>query len=328
VNQPPTETPYERREAVIILNPAAHNLPAKNRLQEASDWLTAQGWHVRWEETDGPSAATRLAARAAARKVPLVIACGGDGTVNEIANGLVGSPSTLGVIPGGTSNLWAREIDLDKRPLEAVQRMVFGERRLIDTGKTGGRHFVLFAGFGIDAAVTQTVPLRVKSRVGAAAYAFSAARQAMRWRGRPIAVRIDGVERWLNVLEAFIGNTRLYAGITKITPYAIADDGKLDVCIYSGRGKRDIVFHAARTLMQMHHNSPKVTYGRASKIEFAWEHPLPAQVDGDPLADCPSEITVAPLSLSVAAPAGFASPMLSRPADPPRAAELSLPGQR
>ena len=195
---------------------------------------------------------------------------------------------------------------------------------MIDTGKTGGRHFVLFAGFGIDAAVTQTVPLRVKNRVGAAAYALSAARQAMRWRGRPIAVRIDGVERWLNVLEAFAGNTRLYAGITKITPTAIADDGKLDVCIYSGRGKRDIVFHAARTLLQMHHNSPKVIYGRASKIEFDWEHPLPAQLDGDVLTDCPSEVSVSPLSLSVAVPAGFASPMLSRPADPPRAAELTL----
>jgi diacylglycerol kinase (ATP) len=324
VNQPPTDTPYERKEAVIILNPAAHNLPGRNRLQEAGDWMVAEGWSVRWEETDGPLGAIRLAGQAAGRRVPLVIACGGDGTVNEVANGLVGSESTLGTIAAGTSNLWAREADLYKRPIEAVQRMVFGERRLIDTGKTGGRHFVLFAGFGFDAAAIQTVPLRVKGKVGAAAYALSAARQAMRWRGRPIAVRIDGVERWLNVLEAFAGNTRRYAGITRITPTAIADDGKLDVCIYSGRGKRDLIFHAARTMLQMHHNSPKVIYGRASKVEFAWEHPLPVQVDGDPLADCPSEISVVPLSLSVAVPAGFASPMLSRPADPPRAAELSL----
>lgn len=320
---PAPYSPYERKEALIIVNPVAHNLPGQNRLKEAADWMIEQGWNVTWDETEGPLAAIRIASKAAARKVPLVIACGGDGSVNEVANGLVGSESTMGTIPGGTSNIWAREIDLDNKPLEAVQRMVYGERRLIDTGKVGDRHFVLFAGFGIDAAVTQNTSLRVKSRLGAAAYAMSAARQALGWRAQPIVVRMDGVERWLQVLQAFAGNTRLYAGITKITPAAVADDGKLDVCVYSGRGKRDILFHAARTLLQMHHNSPKVIYGRASKVEFEWEHPLPVQVDGDPLAECPGEVTVAPLSLSVAVPSGFTSAIFSRPAQP--SPELSLP---
>jgi YegS/Rv2252/BmrU family lipid kinase len=301
-------------------------MPSVVRLKEAEAWMFEQGWDITWGETEGPLSAIRIAAKAAERKVPLVIACGGDGSVNEVANGLVGSESTMGTIPGGTSNLWAREIDLDKKPLEAVQRMVFGDRRLMDTGKAGDRHFVLFAGFGIDAAVTQTVPLGMKSRLGAAAYALSAARQAFRYRAQPIVVRMDGVERWLQVLQAFAGNTRLYAGITKITPAAVADDGKLDVCVYSGRGKIDIAFHAARTLLQMHQASPKVIYGRASKIEFEWEHPLPVQVDGDPVPDCPGEITVAPLSLSVAVPAGFSGPIFSRPAQRP--AELSLPSQR
>jgi diacylglycerol kinase (ATP) len=324
VNEPVTHSPYERKEALIIVNPAAHNMPPIPRLREAEQWLVEQHWTVAWEETTGPLDAIAIAGRAAERKVPLVISCGGDGSVNEVANGLVGSESTMGTIPIGTSNIWAREIDLDVRPLESVQRMVHGERRKIDTGRVGDRHFVLFAGFGIDAAVTQTVPLRVKSRLGAAAYAVSAARQALRWRAQPIVVRTDGVERWLNVLQAFAGNTRLYAGITKITPAAIADDGKLDVCVYSGRGKRDILFHAARTLLQMHHNSPKVIYGRASKIEFEWESPLPVQVDGDPLPDCPREVEVAPLSLSVAVPANIASPIFSRPGSQPAAA-ASLP---
>ncbi|MEO8456556.1 MAG: diacylglycerol kinase family protein [Chloroflexota bacterium] len=321
-----TPTPYERKQTLIIINPVAHNMPAPNRLREAEQWLIDEGWDVTVEETTGPGTAEHIAARAAERGIPLVIGCGGDGTVGEVANGLVGTGSTMGTIPGGTSNIFAREIDLDKKPLEAVQRMVYGERRLIDTGVTGNRHFVLFAGFGIDAAVTQTVPLRVKSRLGAAAYAMSAAREALRWRGQPIVVRLDGVERWLNVLQAFAGNTRLYAGITKITPAAVADDGKLDVCVYSGRGKIDIVFHAARTLLQMHRNSSKVIYGRASKIEFEWEYPLPVQLDGDPLPDCPREINVAPLSLSIATPAGVASPIFSRP--PQQAQELSLPSQR
>lgn len=323
VDDPVAHSPYERKETVIIINPVAHNMPGQSRLREAEEWLISQGWKVNWEETDGPLAATRLAARAAERKVPLVIGCGGDGTVNEVANGLVGSESTFGTIPGGTSNLWAREIDLDKKPLEAVQRMVYGERRLIDTGKTGDRYFVLFAGFGIDAAVTQTVPLRVKSRLGAAAYALSAGRQWLQYRAQPIVVRMDGVERWLSVIQAFAGNTRLYAGLTKITPAALADDGKLDVCVYSGNSKMDIVFHAARTLLQQHRNSGKVVYGRASKVEFEWEHPLPVQVDGDPLEECPREVSVVPSSLYVAVPANLNSPIFSPV--PERTAEPSLP---
>jgi len=256
------------------------------------------------------------------------VACGGDGTINDVANGLIGTETTLGVIPAGTSNIWAREVGLDRRPLEAVQAITQGERRLIDTGRAGTRHFVLFVGFGIDAAITKTVPLGVKDKLGAAAYAISAAREAMRWRAKPITIRIDGVTRRMDVLMAFAGNTRLYAGITKITPLALADDGKLDVCIYAGRGRRDIAFHAMRTLLQLHRKSPKVLYRHASRVEFDWEEPLPAQVDGDPLPDCPREVVVLPRSLWVATPAALPNPMFSRRADQGQAGELSLPQSR
>lgn len=309
---------------MIILNPIAHNLPSRKRLDEADTWLREQGWTVTWRETSEPDDAEKFAAEAADRRVELVIGCGGDGTINGVANGLIGSESTLGVIPAGTSNLWAREVGLDKRPLEAVQKIVLGERHLIDTGRAGKRHFVLFVGFGIDAAITQTVPLGVKDKLGAAAYAISAAREALRYRAKPITVRIDGVERTMEVLMAFAGNTRLYAGITKITPLAIADDGRLDVCIYSGRGKRDIVFHAMRTLLQLHRKSPKVLYRHARRVEFDWDEPLPAQVDGDPLPDCPREVVVVPHSLWVATPAALPSPIFSRPASLSLESELTL----
>ena len=327
VNGASPQSPYERREALIILNPTAHNVPSRKRLDEADEWLRGEGWSTRWLETGGPEDALHMATEAADKRVPLVIACGGDGTINGVANGLVGSESTLGAIPAGTSNIWAREIGLDRRPLEAIQSMVAGERRLIDVGKAGSRYFVLFVGFGIDAAITQTVPLGVKDKLGAAAYAISAAREALRWRAKPITIRIDGVERRMDVLMAFAGNTRLYAGITKITPLAIADDGKLDVCIYSGRGRRDLAFHAMRTLLQLHRKSPKVLYRHASRVEFDWEAPLPAQVDGDPLPDCPHEVIVLPRSLWVATPSALPSPMFSRPSLG-QAAALSLPRPR
>lgn len=317
-------TPYERKEVVVLINPVAHNVPSPQRLQEAAEWLRMQGWEAHWRETHAGGEATRIAAETAAKGIPILIAFGGDGTVNEVANGLAGTDTVLATIPAGTSNIWAREAGLDRKPLDAVRAIINGDRRQIDLGKAGDRYFVLFAGYGIDAATTQTVPLGVKDRLGAAAYLISAARQALGWKAKPILVRIDGVERELDVIMAFAGNTRLYAGITKITPTAVADDGKLDVCIYAGRGKRDIIFHAARTLLQLHRKSPKVLYRRASKIEFEWDEPLPAQVDGDPLPDCPREVTVAPLALWVAVPAGFVSPMFSRPAAPRREAALSL----
>ena len=314
MNEAPPLARDQSPEAVFILNPAAHNVPQRQQLAEADGWLHDHGWATTWKETHAPGAAIAFAAEAADRRVPLVIAVGGDGTVNEVANGLAGSETVMGTIPAGTSNIWAREIGFSRKPLAAVQAIATGDRRQIDLGRTGDRYFVLFAGFGIDAAVTKTVPLGIKAKVGAAAYAISAARQAFAWRPTPMTIRIDGVERKLDVLQAFAGNTRLYAGITKIASAAIADDGKLDFCVYVGTGKPDILMHAARTFFQVHRRSDKVLYRRATKLEFDTDHPLPAQVDGDPIEPPPREVYVVPDALWVATPAGFTSPMLSRPA--------------
>jgi YegS/Rv2252/BmrU family lipid kinase len=321
-------TSYDRREALIIVNPAAHNAPSERRLEELYLWMQANGWRVSWEATEKRGDGTTMAGRAAERRVPLVIACGGDGTVNEVINGLAGSESTLGTIPAGTSNIWAREVGLDKKLIDCVEAMITGERRKVDLGRVGDRYFLLLAGFGIDAAITQSVPLSIKERVGAAAYAISAAKETIRWQAKPIAVRIDGVERELDVLMAFVGNTRMYAGITRITPTAIVDDGLLDVCIYAGKGRRDILFHTARTLLQLHRRNKNVIYRRARKVEFDWNEPLPVQLDGDPLDYCPNEVRVEPGCLWVAVPADIRTPLFLPKREERHTGELSLPGPR
>ncbi len=318
---------YERKEALVVINPVAHNAPGQRRMEDVYLWLQSEGWKVSWEETVQRGDAIRIAARAAERGVSLVMACGGDGTMNEVANGLAGSESTLGMIPGGTSNLWAREVGLDKAPAEAVRLMVNGERRRVDLGRTGDRYFLLLAGFGADAAVTRHVPLGIKDRVGAAAYGLSAVREALRWKGTRAIVRLDGVEREVEFLMALAGNTRLYAGITRVTPTAMVDDGKLDVCIYQGRGSRDIILHSMRTLARIHRKSPKVLYRRVRKVEFQWEEPVPVQVDGDPLDYCPNEAEICPGALWVAVPAGLKSPLFMPREAPRRRTELSLSRQ-
>jgi YegS/Rv2252/BmrU family lipid kinase len=320
---------YERRETVIIINPAAHNMPSEARLKEIDDWLRAEGWHVDWQRTEKAGDATGLAIKAADRRVPLVMALGGDGTLNEVANGLAHSGTVLGAIPGGTSNLWAREAGLDRKPLEAVQAIVTGNIRRLDLGKADSRYFMLLCGFGIDAEITKHVSLEIKNRLGAAAYGLSAVRELFRWRGKEITVWLDGFEERINVLMALIGNTRLYAGLTQITPTAVADDGLLEVCIYRGSGKRDIALHATRTLLRRHRESNKVLYRRCAKIEFEWgANPLSAQVDGDPLPYTVNEVVVAPSALLVAVPAAVMSPLFALPALAARPAELTLPRQR
>ncbi len=322
---PTSSIGFERKEAVLIINPAAHNVPALKRRREAEDWLREAGWRFRWEQTTGTGQATAIAARAAAEGVPLVLACGGDGTLNEVANGLAGTETALGTLPAGTSNIWAREAGISRKPLEAARLMAMGERRLIDLGKAGDRYFMLFAGIGVDAQITRNVSLDMKRHVGAAAYGVAAVREALRWRSRPVTVRLDGVERRLDVLMAFAGNTRLYAGLTKITPNAVVDDGLLDVCIFQGSGRADIAMHLARTLLQSHNKASKVLIQRVKRLEFDWDEPLPVQLDGDPVGDCPREIEVAPRCLWVVVPAGLRTGLFAGLGRQPQEAELSLP---
>lgn len=302
---------YERRETTVIVNPAAHNLPRRERLREADRWLRERGWQVEWMETQRPGDATPMAARAAERGQPIVFVCGGDGTLNEAANGLAGSETALAVIPAGTVNVWAREIGLPRRPLQAVRRSLEGERRRIDLGRCGDRHFLLMAGYGLDGAVARRVSQAVKGRLGATAYAIAAVREALRYRGRPVTLRLDGQEERLELLMLVAGNTRNYAGLVEVTPQARADDGLLDLCAFQGRGTLDIVLHVLRTALRRHLRSGKVLYRQVRRLELEWEEPLPVQLDGDAYPESPREVTVAPSALWVALPRRLRSPLFA-----------------
>lgn len=316
MSQNPESAVYGSRRAVVIVNPTAHNAPRPRRLQEASAWLSEHGWATEWLQTAGPGDATTMAARAAEQHVPLLFVCGGDGTLSEAANGLAGSETVLAVIPAGTINLWAREVGLRRRPVEAVRLCAEGERRRIDLGRVGKRYFLLMAGYGMDAAVAHRASMGVKRRLGAAAYAIAALVEALRYRGVRTRLRLDGETAEADVLMVVAGNTRSYAGLTEITPDAVADDGLLDVCIYKGRGRLSIVGHALRTLVRRHHRSRTVIYRRVQRLEMDWEQPLPLQLDGDPCPDSPAEVRVAPGALWVAVPAGLKSPLFSAPPGP------------
>ena len=300
---------YSRKETLVIVNPAAHNIPSRKRLDEADRWLRSQGWRVEWRETEGPGQATELAAAAAARELPLLFIVGGDGTLNEAVNGLAGSETALAAVRAGTVGIWVKELGIPKKPVEAVKAAVEGERRRIDLGRAGERYFLLMAGYGLDGAIARQVRLGLKSRLGAATYAIVAIREAFRYRSSALRLRFDGNEHQADVLMLVAGNTRNYAGLVEITREARVDDGLLDVCVYQGKGTLDIILHVLRTLLRRHQRSGKVLYRKVRRLELAWEEPLPVQLDGDAFAESPTRVEVVPSALWVAVPKGVSSPL-------------------
>ncbi len=296
------------QSATVIVNPVAPNLPSRRHLREAASWLRSQGWQADWALTHSSGDATAMAARAAQEGRPLVVVCGGDGTLNEAANGLAGSETTLAVIPAGTANVWAKEVGISRQPIAALEVAIRGQARRIDLGRAsspseeGGRYFFMMAGLGLDGSIAASLPLNVKRYLGATTYAIMAVGQSLRYRGQRVKLIVDGEPLDTRLLMMVVGNTRYYAGVTQVTPRAYADDGLLDACIFQGRHTLDIIFHTLRVAAQAHLRASPVLYRQARRLEVYSETPLPAQLDGDFYPGYPTVFEAVPAALTVMVP--------------------------
>jgi YegS/Rv2252/BmrU family lipid kinase len=301
------------RRALLVVNPSARGLPPLRRIREAAGWLRTRGWDVTLETTAAPGEATRLAHRAASRGPSVVVACGGDGTIHEVVNGLAGSEAALAVIPGGTANVWAKDARLPRRPLDAARVIDAGRCRRIDLGlieweALGGReaerrYFLLMVGVGLDAHVVARVSQSWKRRLGAAAYVLTAAREALLYRSQPVELELDGRERLSLCLGWMLaGNTRCYGGVKRIASRALADDGLLDLFIFSGYNLLLATGYGLATLAGWQHAAPGVTYRQAAEIEVAGPSSLPVQADGEFVGYTPLRLRVVPGALQVLMP--------------------------
>ena len=211
-----------RRLVHIILNPAAGSRN-KSLLQDVTARLERSGVSVKVEETTGPGDATRLAHRAAlGGKADVIVAAGGDGTINEVARGLRGQSVPLGIIPLGTANVLAIELGLRPRGDEVANMLLAGPARLVGTGLVDGKVFLLMIGIGFDGAVIHDVNPALKRRFGKGAVIWSGLKVWWRGPGTAIHLVVDGREKqaqWVVVL-----NGRYFAG-----PYVLSRVGDLSM---------------------------------------------------------------------------------------------------
>jgi diacylglycerol kinase (ATP) len=309
------------QRALFIVNPVARGAPPQEKLRQAVDWLEGRGWQAELISTEQKGHATDLARQAAQEGLDAVVACGGDGTVNEVANGLALSDTALAVIRGGTANVWAKEVKIPRDPLQAVRVVCEGDRRRIDLGLAepsagvgGGRYFLLMAGVGLDGHIVSRVPDELKQRLGAAAYITHGLREALRYRSSETAVIIDGETLSVDLCWLLVGNTRSYGGVVNVTHGARADDGLLDVYVFAGHGVWRMAAHGLRVLARRHDRAPKVLFRRARTVELPAPCALPVQIDGDYLGLAPLAVRVAPGALLVLVPPGLESPLFQRTA--------------
>jgi diacylglycerol kinase (ATP) len=289
--------------ALIVYNPSAGQAESfEQELRAAATLWQHHGWQVELRPTSGPGDGTRIAREAAAQGWHVVVAAGGDGTINEVVNGLVGTQTALASLPVGTVNVWIREIGLPLHPRATAEALLRAQVRRIDLGRAGNRYFLLMAGVGFDAAVVEEVRPPEKRRLGALAYALRAVFVALRYRGERVRVVLDGRRVGGRMLLVVIGNSQLYGGIVKITARAVIDDGLLDVCIIKGSSFLSAPLRFASILMRRYNLDPKIEYHRARSVRVESRRRLPVQVDGDHIGQTPMTFEVVPGALRALLP--------------------------
>ena len=272
------------------------------------------GWRLDVVETLASGDATRLAAEAARAGQPIVLAGGGDGTLNEVIQAVAGTATAVGAVPLGTVNVWVRELGLSLDPAEATRQLLRGQTRRLDLGRANGRYFLLMAGLGFDAVAVHAVEGSVtKRRFGALAFLAAGALEALRTRGKRLRLRADGRAFETNAALVTVGNTRLWAGAVRITHRAMAADGLLDVCVFPGQSLPTKLRHLFLVFIGRHEDDPEVTYLQVRELLVAARPPIPIQLDGEPFGTTPARIEVVPGAVRVLVGPGTAPALAGAP---------------
>jgi diacylglycerol kinase (ATP) len=287
--------PDERPLPAVVVNPTKFDDLADVR-RRISRTCTRLGWDPPlWLETTQDDPGIGQATEAVRRGADVVMACGGDGTVRCVGEALAGKGVAMALLPAGTGNLLARNLDLHLDDLEhATQVALTGDDRLIDVGRIAvddsetERVFLVMAGMGFDAEIMTHVPEALKARVGPVAYTVAGLRQL---KGRQVRVRLsvdgeEGIAR--RIRTVVVGNCGRLLGGVALMPDAQVDDGWLDMVSIAPEGIVGWVGVAGRVLTKQRKGHRRVEHWRAKAFTISAEQPQPAQLDGDPIGDVTS----------------------------------------
>jgi diacylglycerol kinase (ATP) len=287
------------RRLLVIYNPAAGRRP-RRRLDAILDHLRDLGSAVVLCETGARGDAEAIARAVDPTAFDAVVAAGGDGTINEIVNGLAESALPLAVLPLGTGNVLANELGLPKSPRHLAELAAFGRERPIWTGEIGARRFVAMAGVGFDAAVVAGIDETLKRRIGKLAFVREILVQLWRCEARRYRIVCDGTEHL--AASAVIAKGRFYAGRFVLAPAARVDEKALHLVLFRRTGRGAALLYLAALVLGLTHRLRDVTILRTQSVTILGPAGMKVEGDGDILATLPVTIRVSDRPLLVVRP--------------------------
>jgi len=297
--------------ARVIVNPVAGAGRTAKKWPQIMALLKGTGLHFEHDLTEAPGHAIELAKSAAKKGYQLVVSVGGDGTINEIVNGLHDAGSMadvlLGIISTGTGSDYIRTIGIPRSHREACRCLTSPRRLTVDLGvveyvnrgQTAKRLFVNFAGLGFDAEVVKATTQRFKALGALPSYLLGLLTTLVFYQGKRVTLKLDGQAEERKVCVILMGNGKYGGGGMLATPDADPMDGLLDVLIIDDLSKPDLLWSLPRVYRGTHLTHPKVTVTRAREIEILPGEPMSLQADGELLGEIPARFEVLPAALNV-----------------------------
>jgi len=297
--------------AKVIVNPVAGASSTRRKWPVISRLLNHIGLPFDFEYTEGVGHAIELARLAASDGYRYLVAVGGDGTVNEVANGILrstnASTTALGIVSTGTGGDFIRSVGISRDYTAACSALTSPRRLSIDVGvveyqrqgQTLQRFFINAAGVGFDAAVVKETERLPKFFGGTIPYIAGVLRTLFTYKNKPVVVRIgDEVENY-RVLNMAVANGGYFGGGMHIAPQAELNDNLLDVVIIGDLGKFELLKELPTVYKGTHINHPKITMKKGTDITVESPEPMLVYADGELLGECPASFRVVPGALSI-----------------------------
>lgn len=265
---------------------------------------SVQGWFPEGtlHLTQGEGDATVAARRAAEEGYEMVVAVGGDGTINEVVNGLVGSEVQLAILPAGTENVLAKERHIPMALEKAAQYVRETPPRRADVARIGERYFLCFCGIGLDALVVERVQPEAKARLGAMAYVMTAFDLIFKYQeqARTAVIRIDDQPPMkLGFWQMLVCNIQTYGGGLRPAPRASMHDGLLDLVIWPRADLPGMIHQVVATATGAHLGLAEVKYLQGRRLEISTDPVSSVEIDGELYGTTPIQIELLPQALSV-----------------------------